>query len=215
MARCYKCQKKLGLFEKDKDFRMVEGKRFPFCGSCAKLWDQEQKMHVLSVLCEGGDPVELFTIPRVRTFDPDNPDPDKDLLGHLIFTNKAVCFAQIAELKKPTQGVESGVLFGALGAAVEAAIKEKQSKSTMNKIWAEAEEAKEIKGPCNLRGVLEKADRLIVFPKETITDIGYSRFGRFKLKIKTSSKSHPFNLEGNQAKTYKRFEPKIKDYLSH
>lgn len=160
-------------------------------------------MLVISTLFEGGDPVEIFTIPRVTTPDPDNPGRDL-LLGYLTFTNRTVYFAQIAESK--SVDVEVGGTFGFVGAAAEALIKAEQKKRAEDKIWAQ-----EIKGSRNFRGILEKADRLIVFPKETIIDVEYSRL--FGLKIKTRSDWQGFWLEGKE-KTYRSLEPKIKEYLN-
>ncbi len=160
-------------------------------------------MLVISTLCEGGDPAEVFTIPRVTTPDPDNPGR-YPLLGYLTFTNRVIYFAQIAESK--SVDVEVSGAFGFVGTAAEALIKAEQKKCAEDKIWAQ-----EIKGSRNFRGILEKADRLIVFPKETIIDIGYSRL--FGLKIKMRSNWHGFWLEDKE-KTYRSFEPKIKEYLN-
>jgi len=111
-----------------------------------------------------------------------------------------------AEYKVPESS--AAIAFGVLGGLIEGTRHRKAQKKAL----AKAEEDAKIQGPHSLKDVLEGAARLIVFPKETITDIRYT--WSFGLKIETSNKWEAFVLEGKK-KTYEHFEPKIKEYLSH
>ena len=72
MARCHRCDKKLGIVPNvvpsiAPTYVMVyhmDGQTF--CPACAELWPAERKNRAMAVLSQGGEPKELFSVPRLR-----------------------------------------------------------------------------------------------------------------------------------------------------
>jgi hypothetical protein len=174
--------------------------KIPYCVPCARM---EEKRQALTFLLQGGSPRELFRINRVTMTDPFDQQAKTQLLGDLIFTDKAVIFAQVHEFLIPSGGY--GFMFGLLGAIIA------QSRANRAKKKALAEVdmmARQMYGS-GLNDFLVKTPRLISFPKNAITKL---KFTWGSLQIKTPERSHVFVLEKGK-KTYQQYEREILGYI--
>lgn len=186
---CYLCQKNIGFFDK-KIPKFVEGQKVVFCPPCANAWPQQQKNKAISLLYSGGDPTVLFTIPSVITHYQD--EPGKGLLGPLLFTNKALCFAQFAEAETKNPLYNFGFK---LGSAIAA---QSGRRAQFDKI-----------GPEELQKIIFACSRLIVLPKDTITEIEYKN----GVQVKIGNKSQNFKIHGNKKEASVQFESLVRGYL--
>jgi hypothetical protein len=119
-------------------------------------------------------------------------DPGKGLQGPLLFTNNALCFAQlnVAATRNPIYNIGFK-----LGSAVGG-----QSKRT--NVVGEVD-------PAALKEIVDASSRLIVLPKEKITEIKYED----GVQVKIGNKSHYFKIEGNKKEASTRFESLVLGYL--
>ncbi len=203
MARCHVCQKEFGRFE-TKIEKVVDGKRVKFCTHCSFLWDQEQRNRQIAYLSQGGIVTHII-VPRTVT--KDESDSSKDLIGHLLFTDKAVVFAQLTSLKKQAAG--GGAMFGAIGIIVSEVAANREHKNNLQKALAEMSQPNPVHGQQETQKILDEALNLIVIPKNSIIDI--QRKGK-SIDVKTNTQYHKvFNL-GDET-VYRSIEPQIKDYL--
>ena len=198
MPRCYLCDKKWTLgktFHRDNE---------TFCEACAALWPEERKKRAMALLCDGGDPVEVFSIPKVTCISPDYPKNQIILMGLLAFTDKGVCFIVVHESRRPSSSW--GIMFGVIGAGIAAAA----WKRRVNKAHAESQE-RVLAGVQSFMELLSKSPRLMVFPRGEITDIGYSWLSS-KLCIQRGKRTWRFGLEGGR-KTYRVHQAAIEKYV--
>jgi len=154
-------------------------------------------------LCEGGEPIEAFTIPQVHTRCPEAPGKIT-LVGDLAFTDKGVCFLQMAEGVKAD--ASAGVLFGAIGQAIA----ESSARRKTDQAYAQGHDMIAA-GTTGLMDKLNRCLRLIHYPAADVTDVGMSWWSGFY--IKTGKKTHIFKLRGGR-KLYKQFRPQIEAYLN-
>jgi hypothetical protein len=203
MARCHRCQTELGRFQ-TKIEKVVDGKRVKFCTNCSSLWDQEQKNRQIAYLSQGGLVTNII-VPRAIT--KDENDSSRDLIGHLLFTGKAVVFAQLTSLKK--EASHSGDMFGAIGIIVSEVAAKREHKNNLQKALAEMSQPDPAQGQQETQKILDKAAHLIVIPKNTIIDIQSK--GK-SIDIKTNTQYHKvFNL--GDENVYMSIEPQIRGYL--
>jgi len=192
MVQCHLCQKELGRFDK-KISKLVDGKKVFFCPVyCADVWPRQQKESAILSLYSRGEPTVLFTIPSVKIHYED--EPGQGLFGPLLFTNDALCFAQlvVAETRNPFYSM--GYKFGA----------------ALRKATHGSAENGEIEiGPSELKRIVDDSSRLIVLPKEVITEIKYKN----GVQVKIGNKSHYFEIFGDKKEAATRFESLVLGYL--
>lgn len=197
MATCHLCEKKLGFFSKSVP---LDGHRF--CPTpCAPQWRAQRKERAVGALCRDGGPAGLFSIPELRTRDPDKPKGSTLLLGVLAFLDKGVCFVQIAETKKADSGM--GIAFGLIGALIA----EGRAKRRRQEAYAMGE--REILGDNkSITQILADAQRLIFYPADQITKL---RLTSGLVEVRTADGKNRFAL-ANGRKTCKRFKPLFDAY---
>jgi exosome complex RNA-binding protein Rrp4 len=216
MAKCYSCGKELGLFS-EKTSRKVANNKEKFCLSCAEEWDQKerekQKQENLAYLFKDGSIKEFFSIPKVRTSELYSQESFSDTVeyfGTLVFTSKAVVFAQFAELKlnKPNKAGSLIGPIGKFGAEVFAAVKDDQLRKRV-----EAGIRADSKITYNF---FDNAKSLIVIPRNKIAKI---EFGNFTKRLSITpvdqlAREYYFGLENDKNEIYQEFEARIKNYLA-
>jgi hypothetical protein len=97
MSRCDRCGKNLG-FGYPGVKKTVAGRQLNLCLSCAIPLYSELKAQAIAELYQTGEPTPKFMIFAVALDDPDSKT--NILLGHLIFTDKAICFAKLSDIDK-------------------------------------------------------------------------------------------------------------------
>ena len=190
MAQCHLCQKDLGFLEKKVQI-LVEGKKEFFCLPCANAWPQQLKNSAILSLYSSGEPTVLFFIPSVLTHYED--DPGNGLVGPLLFTNNSLCFAQlqVAQTRNPFYNIGYKI-----GSAVAGATR------------GEPQEIKEI-GPSELKRIVDASSRLIVLPKERITEIKY----KDGVEVKIGSRSQRFKIQSDKKEAAAKYESLVRGYL--
>jgi len=174
--------------------------KIPYCAPCAKM---EEKRQSLTFLLEGGSPREIFRIGRVIMTDPFDLQAKTHLLGDLIFTDKAVIFAQIHEFSVPSGSY--GFMFGLIGAIIALSRANKAKKKALAELDMMA---RQMYGS-GLNDFLVKTPRLISFPKNAITKL---KFAWGTLQVKIPERLQAFALE-NGKKTYQQYEGEILGYI--
>ena len=198
MAHCYTCNKYLGLRVYSK-WPTLDSHRF--CEPCAVQYRQQRRQRVLSELCQGGDPEDIFTAGGIRTLDPDKPKGRSLVLGILAFMDKGVCFVQIAEVLKAN--LSWAALFGLIGAAIA----ESKAKAKRQEAYAEGE--REILNPAeDFRGILQRAQQLFFYPLKEITRI---KSGSWGFEVRMGKSRTRFAMEGGR-KTYKQLRELVDAY---
>jgi hypothetical protein len=201
MARCSWCQKDLGMFE-GKVQKNVDGQKMVFCTNCVGNWNLDRKNRMISALCVGGPPAVHFVISKTHCLDPE--DTRFTMIGPLLFTDRAICFAQLGE----HQATNPGFAFGLIGAAVGAAANSYNLKKAAN----EPEQMLGATSRSKFEDLVAPATRIIVIPRDSITDI---RFKGNSVEIKKAGKSMHFSLDGDKREMRERLEPEINRYLQH
>jgi membrane protease subunit (stomatin/prohibitin family) len=203
MARCHRCQKEFGRFEA-KIEKVVDGNRLKFCTTCASLWDEERKKRLIADLSQGGL-ITYFIVSRVTT--KDEKEASNELIGHLLFTDKAVVFAQLTSLKKEVSG--GGAMFGVIGILVSEVAANREHKNNLKKALAEMRQPDPMQGQQETQKILDKASSLVVIPKNSIVDI---KSKGESIDVKTNTRYHRvFNLiDENVCRV---IEPQIRGYL--
>jgi hypothetical protein len=205
MARCHRCQNEFVRFQA-KIEKVVDGKRVKFCATCAYQWDQEQKNRQIAYLSQGGIVANII-VPRVIT--KDERDSSKDLIGHLLFTDKALVFAQVNSLKK--EASHGGDMFGAIGIIAAEVAAKREHKNNLQKALAEMSPPDPAQGQQETQKILDKAVQLIVIPKTSITEIKSK--GK-SLDVKTNTHyRRVFDLEDETV--CRSIEPQIRGYLQN
>ncbi len=198
MARCHLCEKKLGWFSK---VRRMDGQRF--CRDCAIRWPEERKRRAIEQLCGSGEPNELFSIPDVKCVSPDRPKGRLVLYGNLAFTDKGVCFIQLAEA--PNAEPLWQQVFEAFGAMIDERQAEKRAARAL-----EAGRRTILERAESFADLLRRSPRLIIVPPGEIRDITYGWFSG--LRIKTAKGSPRFELD-RPGKTFKAYRERIGKYV--
>jgi hypothetical protein len=193
------------LFGK-KVLKVVDGKRLEFCTTCPTAWEYEHKNRQIAGLLQGSNLVTYFIVPR--TVIKDETDKKSDLLGNLLFTNKAVIFAQNASLKA-NASTSNRLMFGAIGAGLIAGHEHKKDVQKALDGMRQPDAASDQQETDKL---LKEATGLIVIPKNIIKQIGSS--GGRQLVFHTTSIFRAFTLEGKKNEVYSVIEPQIRQYLS-
>lgn len=182
MARCHSCGINLGWGPFSKA-EILDGHRF--CRPCSDEWYEQRRKCVLSQICQGGDPVEIFTIPKVRTRNPDKPKSRELLLGITAFTDRGVCFIQTGLHFKADSGL--GLAFGLIGHAIA----ESNARKKMKKTFAEGEH-EIIDQADSFVDLLSRAEQLFFYPRQEITKLRFDssgfdiRMGKFRKRFATS-----------------------------
>lgn len=198
MSQCYNCQKKLGVFERSVKYGP---ERMPHCVPCAIM---KEKQEAMASLFEGGEPKRIFRIPNVFFTDTYDRQLRTRLIGDLLFLDKAVCFVQIFQYQGSSN--TTAFMFGLIGAIIAGSQEKKARKNAMEQV----EMIQRNFATTSLREIIERAPRIIYFPKSSITEMKFSSwFGGFR--IKSLYNNQVFNME-NGKKTYKEYEDKIREY---
>lgn len=198
MAQCYCCQKKMGIFERCVKYGP---ERLPYCVPCAKT---KEKQEAFDFLYEDAAPRESFRIPKVFFLDSYDTQMKTRLIGDLLFLDKAVCFVQTGQYE--TSSNTTWVMFGLLGAIIGNMQESKARKKAMEQV----EIVQRTFATTNLKEYLDRAPRIMFFPKSGISQMTFSSWsGGFK--IKTIDKKQVFSLEKGK-KTFRQFEEKIREY---
>jgi hypothetical protein len=198
MAQCYSCQKKLGVFERTVKYGP---ERLPYCVPCATM---KEKQEAMATLFEGGESKRIFRIPNVYFTDPYDVQMKTRLIGDLLFLDKAVCFVQTGQYQGSSN--TTAFMFGLLGALIAGM----QEKKAMKKAMEQVQLIQQNFPTTSLREIVERASRVIFFPKDSITEMKFSSwFGGFR--IKTADKQQVFRME-NGKKTFKEYEDKVREY---
>ena len=205
LGKCYRCQKDFGLFEK-KVVKVVDGQRLEFCKACPAAWEYEHRDRQISSLLQGSNLTTYFILPR--TVIKDENDKKRDLVGNLLFTNKAVVFARNASIGTHASGTNT-FMFGVLGASLMASHKHKKD---LKKALDGMRQPDAAEGQKETDRLIKEANELIVIPKDTIKQIICK--GGKQLVFHTTHISRAFTLEGKKNEVYSKIEPQIKNYLS-
>jgi hypothetical protein len=205
LGKCYRCHKDFGLFEK-KVVKVVDGKRLEFCTACPTAWEYEHRDRQIAGLLHGNNLITYFIVPR--SVIKDETDKKRDLLGNLLFTNKAVVFAQNASLKTNASAT-STFMFGAIGASL---IASHEHKKNLKKTLDGMRQPDATTGQQETDKLLKEANGLIVIPKNTIKQISCN--GGKQLAFYTTGIFRAFTLEGKKNEVYSRIEPQISYYLT-
>lgn len=199
MARCHSCGKNLGwgLFSKRVT---MDGHRF--CQPCSEEWSDKRRQRVLSQICEGGDPVEIFNIPRVRTKDADRPKGRELLLGMAAFTDRGVCFIQTARHTKADPGW--ALAFGLIGHAFA----ESAARKNRDKAFARGQREMVEKAD-GFTDLLRRSEQLLFYPRQEITRLKFDskgfniRLGRLRKRFATEGGRKAFKQFREIAETYR------------
>ncbi len=141
MDYCYLCKKEVSFWKSNK----VKLDNLLFCENCAnERWPKERKQKMLSIIYEGTPPIEFTRIEKVTTEDPNIKKTI--LMGHLFFTNKGICFAELAQYE----------LVGLVRTVIS---------SPAETAWSRA------KPSGNLNNILKNSPRLIFYPIDTFKDV--------------------------------------------
>jgi hypothetical protein len=186
--------------------RMVGNNNETFCSTCAPIWDQEIKTRWIAYLTQGGDLTTYFMIPRTTTQYYVNSSGT--LIGHLLFTNKAVVFAQFDKVKINNSFTKAVLFGGALGGIVAGF----EYSRNIKKAKTGLSEQDQAPGQQETLNMMNEASNLIVLLRNSITDIK-KRDGH-SLDVRTGAFSNVFTLEGKKNETWKAIEPHVKDFLS-
>jgi hypothetical protein len=205
LGKCYRCHKDFGLFEK-KVVKVIDGQRLEFCTACPTVWEYEHRDRQIAGLLQGGNLITYFIVPR--TVIKDENDKKRDLLGNLLFTNKAAIFTQNAILKTQASGTNV-FMFGVIGASL---IASHEHKKDLKKALDGMRQPDAATGQQETDKLLKEANGLIVIPKDTIKQIICS--GGKQLVFHTTGISRAFTLEGKKNEVYSRIEPQIRYYLN-
>jgi len=197
MARCDLCGKKIGMFQ-----GRSRSRGRTLCRQCVHRGSDREKRETLARLCADGEPTAAFTIPAVQTRCPDAPR-QLTLIGDLAFTDKGLCFVQIAEVRKADGS--AGLLFGIVGAAVAESTARRKTRDD----YAHARQLV-VEDAASLVDVIQRVPRLIYVPASDITAMGHGWCSHFQVKTRTGR--HMFKLERG-SKTYKQWRPQIEAYL--
>jgi hypothetical protein len=230
LTRCYLCNKKLDapLFGMSRSIpakipRIVDGQQVYFCLGCSIRWNDEQKERAIATLYEGKDPIPYFMLPGVSTQDPS--EKNNIFVGHLLFTDKAICFLQMSEYSKkaPKEPKSYDVspefvffMYGAVGLLAYSLTPPLHGKAfdreeNIKAAWRQVETPPEFKDQQGLKATLEKAHKLFLFPKSSITHIGYNPTEG--LEIHTSGRLNQKVFFSLNREIYDHLEPQIKEYL--
>ncbi|MCD4824090.1 MAG: hypothetical protein K8S55_05745 [Phycisphaerae bacterium] len=191
MARCRSCKKYLGLglFSK---WVPLDG--HCFCGPCSEIWRQQRRQCILKEIFDPGNPVELFHLPQVSTKNPDRPQSRELLLGSAIFMDTGVCFVQYGCHQKADTGW--GLAFGLIGMIVaESSAKRRQQRAS------EESNRRILENAGNLTGLLNRANRLLFYPRE---DINRLKFNSSGFDIRMGKLRKRFAFDGGR-KVFKQF----------
>jgi hypothetical protein len=153
----------------------------------------------MNALFAKGEPEVLFVVPNVKYAGAGNERRAKISVGHLLFTDGGVVFAQLAEYGRADPGW--GALFGVVGAAVAGATQERRASGAA--AAAAAHQAGDI------RQLLDAAERVILIPREEITDIGWRKQG---FVVCSGALFRRFGLKKGK-RTWKEWEARVEDYL--
>ncbi|HUT61088.1 MAG TPA: hypothetical protein VNA25_24840 [Phycisphaerae bacterium] len=197
MARCAGCEKSLGLF--GKRYRLD---RQTFCDTCAVAYFEQRRVRVLQELLGDGPPVEIFTIHKVRTRDPDRPKGREMLLGLACFTDKGVCFIQIGHMRRPGDAllILYFLLIG-LFVVIIMLIREEQEKRKRQDAYFRGE-VTILEVAESLSELLQLATQVIFYPRESIRDIRINS-GGFALKLHKGRKRFAVDRSGHDFKRYR------------
>jgi hypothetical protein len=189
----------------------MDGRRF--CRACAPQYYQQRRERELQQVTQGGMPVALFFVPRIRTRSPDRPHSRALHLGVLAFMDKGVCFVQIARADPADHAV--GLVFEIMGQTLGTVlgliwnfIAEAQAKANRVRAQAEAEEWVRTHVR-DLGDLLARANRLLFYPRREITGLTLSGGGYFE--IKTANGSKGFRVAGDR-KERKHFRGLVEAY---
>ena len=172
-----------------------------FCESCAVTWFEQRRHRVLQELCRGAPPIEAFRIPRVRTRNPDRPKSQEILLGLASFTNKGVCFVQLARQKGADPGW--GLAFGVIGAAIAGSAAKRREKESFEQI-----EQGILRNADDFPDLLQRAEQVLYYPREDISRLKFDSAG---FAIRTRKLRKRFLYEGGR-KAFKQFRDVAKAY---
>ncbi len=201
MKECHLCHKPLnartGKIKRD---------NLLFCMQCAPQWEQRRKQEALTAINEGNPPVEVFHIPRITTPNPDNP-VNNNLLGDLIFMDKGLCFAGLANLNAGQNA--ASLLLGVVGTIVEVTQRQVAKGRALQTYHAQITQLH----PHGLQAVLMGTARLIFIPRDIIKTVQYGRLaGGLIVDTDNFYANRIFKIIGGK-KTYRKFEPQIRDYM--
>jgi hypothetical protein len=196
MARCHSCRKWLGigLFSR---WENMDG--HSFCRTCAPTYEQQRRQATLDALLQDGGPELVFAIPNVRVADPDKPRGRALLVGDLVFTDKGVCFVQVAKATRADPGW--GLMFGLVGAAIATAVATRSHSDAYEDGAKSLHDAAE-----DFHGFLRMADRVVVLWKQDIRKIKVSAFWGFYMLV--GKFRRVFKVDGGA----KQFKPQIQAY---
>ncbi len=199
MACCTRCNAKIGMFARA--FKRADA---VLCKSCLAPWYDDCKRAALASLCDGGDPVEIFSIPLVKCRDPDIRDEWYRLVGNLAFTDKGICFVQVASYRHRHSGFL--VLLGFLilsfvGDLISHAVAAKEAAMERQSVAA-GQSA--MRGARSFKERLERSPRLIVFPLSQITDVTYGWWNGFRVHAGKRKVRFLLQGEGEEFKLRRR-----------
>jgi hypothetical protein len=171
------------------------------CQRCIRQRPLELKPQIIERLCAGGEPVEMFTIRQVHTRCPEARGVL--LLGDMAFTDKGICFIQLAEGFRPDAA--PGIVFGLVGQLAA----ESTASDHTDAAYAHGRQTI-APGEPGLVEWMQQSLRVMHYPAAEITDVGFGWWSGFH--IKTPGKTHIFKLRGGK-QVYEQFRPRIEAYL--
>ena len=184
--RCYSCSKYLGFYVFGK---WVTRDKHRFCEPCAGEWVEQRRQRVLAEICAGQPPPRpIFTIPKVRTKDPDRPKSREWLLGLTAFTDKGICFIQTASHTGVDEGW--GLAFGMIAGIVATTIVARRRREE----FAEGEQ--DVIDPADtFVDLLCRSEQLLFYPRDDITELSFNSTG-FTVRLGKYRKR--FGMEGGR-----------------
>lgn len=166
-----------------------------FCQPCSVDYGKRRRQASVGAVLEGGPPVEIFRIVRVRTRNPDRPRSRERLVGLASFTDRGVCFLHLGTYLTADPALSLG--FGLIGAVIGMVGETDRRKQALQ----DAEGAGLAGQP--LAVLVHRAERVLYYP---IADIRRLKFNSSGFYIRTQQGNKCFAFEGGR-KFYKQIEP--------
>jgi hypothetical protein len=204
MARCSRCEAKIGMFENT--LRRADA---TLCESCLTPWYKERKQESLQFLCEGGEPVEFFSIPLVQCVDPYIRNGQNLLIGNLAFTDKGICFIQIGEYPETFESKGAFPFFLAL-VGITLICSDIYKDTAIKKQAIVQGQLAVLENAKSFTEILQRSPKLIVFAREQVSDVTFGR--RSGLLVHLGKQKMCFYLKGKQ-KEFEQHSQGIEQFL--
>jgi hypothetical protein len=228
MAVCFSCKNKIAFIERTE--RIGEEDNL-YCFNCLKKMEKDK---VLLQMYENGAPEEFFRIPEITCKGQNSKDLQTLQIGDLVFTDKGIFFIKITESRQ--HAFYMRIIMGFIMSSSSFEMNTKLSNShslyyiiimTMmlvfitirltgflnnrayKKAWDAAVADGRVEQSANLDEFALNSKRIIMFPRETIRKIKYSK--RKGLMIKCTDKKETFRFQ-DKKKMHSLFDTKIIKY---